>query len=258
MFSFSVFGQEADVSVEELDVEEPGIISWFKNAADTVRIWAARDPVKKAELELRKASRQIIRTRKMVREGADDAGLKAKLEMINGKYEELIGQINNRVEQYKEANPEANDRLNSFLDKYTNHQLKHQEILQKLEEQVPQEVMAKIQENRQAHLEKFSEVMTRLQDKEEFKERLKSVLESGKNAVRKVQLMEVIEELGQQDVLEVRERVREMKQENKKLFDLDVEDDEDDQEDEDEEDEDENNKEGKGKKDNDLGELIPN
>jgi len=54
LFSFSVLAEEVDVSAEELGVEEPGILSWFKNAFSTVQLWVTRDLVKKSELELKK------------------------------------------------------------------------------------------------------------------------------------------------------------------------------------------------------------
>ena len=78
--------------------------------------------------------------------------------------------------------------------------------------------MVKIKENRQIYLDKFGEVMSKLQDKEEFKESLKNSLESGQSAIRQVQMMEIIDELGVQANLGVRERIWEMKQEYKELF----------------------------------------
>ena len=238
-FSFFVFAEESIITAEELDIEEPGIISWFKNTIDTVLIWTTNDPVKKAELELKKASRQLIKARKMIQDDPNDMGLEGRIEMINNRYEELINNINDRIEQFKQDNPDEVDKLNSFLDKYTDHQLKHQEILQNLEEQVPEQIMNKIQENRQAHLEKFGEVMTRLQNKEEFKERLENNLtEENQNTVRQTNRVRIIEELGEQDILEVRERVQEMKQEHQELFNSD-------------------DVEDKGQKNN-AGELSPN
>ncbi len=50
----------------------------------------------------------------MVQENVDDASLNARLEMVNNIYEGLIGQINERVEQFKEDNPDETDKLNSF------------------------------------------------------------------------------------------------------------------------------------------------
>ncbi len=216
-FSFLAFADENDVLASELNVEEPGLVSWFKDKVDTVRIWTTKDNLKKAELELKKASRQLIKIKKMAQKNPEDEGLQGKLEMINNRYEELIGKINDRVENYKEDYPDS-ERLSNFLNKYTEHQLKHQEILQKLETEVPVKVMERIQENRQDHLEKFSEVITRVHDNNEFKNHLKHVLENTENTVRQVNLMGVIEELGQQDVLEIRQRVHEMKQEHHQLI----------------------------------------
>ena len=223
LFSFSVLAQEVEteegtiVTVEELGVEEPGIISWFKNISDTVQIWITRDPIKKSEIELRKASRELVRAREMVQENFDDVDLQAKLERINNRYENMIGNINGRIEEFGQNNPE-DSKLKSFLNKYSDQQLKHQEIFKRLEENVPEEVMAKIEENRQLYLDKFGEVMSELQSKEEFKENLKNIMESGQSAIRQVQMMEIIEELGDQAILEVRERVQEMKQEHQELF----------------------------------------
>ncbi len=223
LFSFSVLAQETDieedaiVTVEELNIEEPGIISWFKNAADTIQGWMTSDPIKKSEIELRKASRQLVKARNMVQENFDDVDLQAKLERINNRYENNIRNINGRIEEFSQNNSE-DSKLKSFLNKYTDQQLKHQEILKKLEENVPEEVMVKIKENRQIYLDKFGEVMSKLQDKEEFKESLKNSLESGQSAIRQVQMMEIIDELGVQANLGVRERIWEMKQEYKELF----------------------------------------
>ena len=223
LFSFSVLAQEADieedaiVTVEELNIEEPGIISWFKNAADTIQLWMTSDPIKKSEIELRKASRQLVKTRNMVQENFDDVNLQAKIERVNNRYENNIRNINGRIEEFSKNNSE-DSKLKSFLNKYSSQQLKHQEILKKLEENVPEDAMIKIQENRQIYLDKFGEVMSKLQDKEEFKESLKNSLESSQSAIRQVQMMEIIEELGGQATLEVRERIQEMKQEYKELF----------------------------------------
>jgi len=223
LFSFSVLAQEADieedaiVTVEELNIEEPGIISWFKNAADTIQLWMTSDPIKKSEIELRKASRQLVKTRNMVQENFDDVNLQAKIERVNNRYENNIRNINGRIEEFSQNNPE-DSKLKSFLNKYSSQQLKHQEILKKLEENVPEDAMIKIQENRQIYLDKFGEVMSKLQDKEEFKESLKNSLESSQSAIRQVQMMEIIEELGDQAILGVKEMVQEMKQENKEFF----------------------------------------
>ena len=165
LFSFSTFAEE--VTVEDLGVEEPGIVSWFNNVIDTVKIWITRDPIKKAELELRKASRQIVRIREMVENKSDEANLDANLERVNNRYQEIVGSINQRVEKFKEDNPDYSEKLQSFLSKYDSQQNKHQTVLEKLEEQVPEQVMERIQEQRQEHLQNFEQLMNRLEVKEQ-------------------------------------------------------------------------------------------
>jgi len=227
-FSFAL-AQETDLDVdieeveavaaEELDIEEPGVVSWFKNAADTVKIWTTRDPVKKSELELKKASRQIVKARKLIKDRPDDAKLKDKLEKVNKKYGVLVDKVDTRIEKFKQEHPEETVKVKNFLDKYTDHQIKHQEVLLKLEEKVPEKAFIVIKENRERHLEKFGKVMNKLQDKEEFKKRLEHSLEGEEHIVRKAKRIEIIEELGEKDIPEeVKRKIRELKSEKQNLF----------------------------------------
>ena len=218
LFSFSVLAEEVDVSAEELGVREPGFLSWVKNTFSTVQLWLTRDLVKKSELELKKANRQIVKAREIVQNNADDEKLQNKFNKIDEKYQGFIDGINNRMQKFKEENPDS-DKFNSFLDKYTNQQMLHQEIMKKIQEQVPEAVMAKIQEKRQEHLDNFGEVMNKLQEREEFKERLGSIVNDEQQRIEsRVRQMEIIDELGETAVPEVRERIREMKEEKKEVF----------------------------------------
>ncbi len=223
LLSFSVLAEEnddisIDVLSEELNIEDPGILSWFQNAFDTIQLWITRDLVKKLEEEIKKASRQMIKAREIVQNNADDKNLQKKLDKINGKYQDLIDSINNRVEQFDEENLNS-EKFKNFLDKYTDHQLKHQQILEKLENQVPEAVMEKIREKRQEHLENFGEVMNKLQEREEFKERLGNILNDDQERVEnRIRKMEIIEELGDASKEEVKEIIEELKQERKELF----------------------------------------
>jgi len=223
-FSFSLSSffvlaeEEIDIPAEELDIEEPGILSWFRNAFDTVQLWVTRDLVKKSELELKKASRQLVKAREFVQNNADDENLQNRFNKIDEKYQGFINGINNRIEQFKEENPDS-DKFNNFLDKYTKHQMLHQEIMQKLEEQVPEAVMEKIQEKRQEHLEEFGEVMNRLQEREEFKERLNNILNDEQQRVEsRVRAMNIIEELEECAGEGIKETIQELKQEKKEIF----------------------------------------
>ena len=210
IFSLSLFSlpvlaeeitEEIEVTADELGIEEPGVVSWFKDRIDSIRLFVARDPVKKSEIELRKVNRQLIKIKKLVRDNPDDEEFQSRLEKIDEKYKVAI------------------ERINSRVIKFTEHQLLHQQILKKLEEQVPEKAMEIIKQNRERHLEKFGETMNRLQNKEEFKERLRVGLENqGKTIKQKVKRMEVIEDLENNAGVEIRVRINEMKQERGELF----------------------------------------
>lgn len=210
--------EEVGVVAADLDVEEPGPFSWLGDIVRDVQIFFTFDPIKKSELQLKKASRQLIRARKTVRENPDDTKLQARLEKLDVKYQGLIEKINARVENFKAENPEGPE-LKNFLDKYTDHQLLHFQILERLEEKVSEKAMEIIRQNRQRHLERFGEVMNRLQSKEEFKESLKTGLENEEQRIeQRVRRMEIIEELEEVARPEIIERINEMKQESKELF----------------------------------------
>ena len=219
LFSFSVLAEEVNIPAKELGVEEPGLLSWFKNAFSTVQLWVTRDLVKKSELELQKASRQLIKAREIVQNNAADKNLENKFNKIDEKYQSLINGINNRIQEFKNGNPDS-DKFNSFLDKYTNQQMLHQEIMKKLEGQVPEAVMAKIQEKRQEHLDNFGEVMNKLQEREEFKERLGNILNDEQQRIEsRVRAMDTLDELETIAEDQVRAVIMELKQEKKEVFD---------------------------------------
>lgn len=217
LFSFYALAQE-EVTASDLEVSDSGIFSWIQDIARDIQILFTLDPIKKSELQLKKASRQLIRIREIANVDSDDPRLQKRVEKFDAKYESLIDKINTRVEEVKSQDADLPE-LKSFLDKYADHQLKHQEILLKLEEQVPEDVMVKIRENRERHLEKFGEVMNRLQEKEEFKEQLKAGLEDMQQTIQnRVKRMEIVEELGEKAGSAVKAMVNEIKQENRELF----------------------------------------
>ncbi len=227
LFSLAVSAQETadgsstagtvEVAAEDLGVEESGFFSWLTDAVREVKIFFTFDPIKKSELQLEKASRQIVKAKEEVEENADDPALREKLAKADEKYQETVEKINERLDEFKEENPEA-PQLKDFLDKYTDQQLLHQQILRKLEEQVPEQAMEIIRENRERYLERFGETMNRLQNKEELKERLKAGLEDNQRRIeQRVEQMRIIEELGQVAPV-IKGKVEELKQEAGELF----------------------------------------
>lgn len=215
-------GEEPEVEAEELEISEPGPFYWLKNFAWDVQAVFTRDPIKKSELKLKKASNQMLRARQLVERNPDDPRLQERLERINTNYQDIINRINERVEEFQVENPDA-PQLKSFVDKYLNQQIRHQEILERLEEQVPAQVMERIRTNRQTHLQKFGEVMNKLQSREQIRERLRNILELPEQPAqveRRVRRMEIIEELGETNLPEIKARVQEFRQEQRATFQI--------------------------------------
>jgi Sec-independent protein translocase protein TatA len=210
------------IAAGELEVSEPGPFSFIKDIFTDVRVFLTRDPIKKSELQLKKASRQLLRVRKMIKENPNDPEVQEKLEKATNKYQNLIEKINERIEKVKETTPDSS-KLKTFLDRYTDQQLLHQGILKNLSEQVPEKAYQIIEANRLKHLERFGEVMNKVQNKVEIKKRIKEGLENAKEAVsyRAIRL-EILEELGEKDLPNVKEAIKEgikeVKQERNELY----------------------------------------
>lgn len=209
---------ESEVTAADLETDEPGLVGWFKDKFRATQILVSRDPIKKSELELKRANYQLLKVRAKVNKNPDDANLQTKMEGLNNRFQEMLQNINQRMENLKNANP-GDSRLKNFLDKYLDQQIKQQEVLKKLEEKVPEQVMEKIRANREKHLKKFGEVMTKLQNKEELKKGLEKAIQNiREGAERRVNKMEIIEELAEKADAEIKEQVRALKQERAELF----------------------------------------
>jgi len=212
--------EEITPDVTEQDLEIKGT-SWFYNAWREIKIAFTRDPIKKSELQLQKASAQLLRTKLRLEKNPDNEKTEIRLEKANERYNRLVEKINTRIVQIQENNPDK-DRLNKFLDKYSDHLLKHQEIMQKLETQVPEDVSAKINARRMLHLEKFSNTMQRLEGKQQFAERLKKALQTKtKNNLRRAVHYGIIKELqntNPQIKTEIKDKMIEVKTENREIW----------------------------------------
>lgn len=211
-----------EISAEELEVSEPGPFSFIKDIFTDVQVFLTRDPVKKSELQLKKASRQLLRVRKMIKENPDDPEAQEKLGKAVSKYQNLTEKINERIEKVKETVPNS-PKLKTFLDKYTDQQLLHQGILKNLSERAPEKAYQIIEDNRLKHLERFGEVMNKVQSKTELKKEIKEALEDAEEAVsyRAIRL-EILEELREKNLPAVREAIKEgineIKKERNELY----------------------------------------
>ncbi len=205
-----------EVNAEELNIEEPGPFSWVRNLIWDTQAFFTADPIKKSEYKLKKASNQLLRARKLVKDDPDDTRLQTKLENLNESYKEAVEGIDVRIEQFRADNPD-DSRLKNFMDKYVDQRLRHQEILERLEIQVPEAVQEKIQEHREEQLEKFGDVMGKLQTSEELKGRLQSAIgdvrEDIARRVNRLGIIDQIEEKAAPAVKnEIQNRINEFKQ----------------------------------------------
>lgn len=207
-----------EIKAEELNISEPGPFYWLKNLSWDIQALLTKDPIKKSEIKLKKASSQLLRIKNLIEKNPNDSKLQDQLEKINQNYKKTIDDINTRLEKARAENPET-PQLKDFLDKYTKQQLLHQEILNNLENKVPEKVMEIIRANRQESLQKFGELMNRLQNKEELKARLKDILENQKESVeRRAQNLKIIDELKTKVIPEIKEKINEFKNENKNII----------------------------------------
>lgn len=213
---------EAEVAAEELGVKEPGIFSWAKNLYWDARALITADPVQKAEFKLKKASSQLLRARQLIKNDPNNTRLQERLNDLSENYENLVEDIDTRLEQFQVNNPD-DSRLKDFMDKYVAQRLRHQEILQNLEGRAPEMVREQIQEHREEQLEKFGEVMNKLQTNEELKERLQEAIGNVKDdVVRRVNRLEIIEQIEEKAKpmikSEIKERINEFRQEQPQVI----------------------------------------
>jgi len=211
-------GDTGDVPAEELGVSEPSSFLWFHNFVLNVRIALTPSPIKKSELELKKAATHLLLARQAVQKNPNDPELQAKLDELNNRYQAVIEKINARIETYKTNNPDAPE-LKNFLDKYVDQQLKHQEVLSSLENRVPADVAEKIREKRLTHLERFGNVMSKLQTDSELKARLEKSIDNRENRVeRRVNRVEILNELKDKVPAEMKQNIEQIKQERTEIF----------------------------------------
>lgn len=205
---------EIEVVAEDLDV---GSTSWLSRLWREVRITFTADPVKKAELELKKANVDLWRAKLEAETNQNVEQLQERLQTRLNNFQEVLNRVTVRVQNYIEKNPE-NERAQKFLDKLTDQELKQQEVLQKIADQVPEAVAQKIQERRQEHLDQFGQVMERLQNKEQLKARLHSLLEDGTETIdRQMNRVEILERVREQRP-QLEENIKEFQEENKILI----------------------------------------
>ncbi|MFW0862469.1 MAG: DUF5667 domain-containing protein [Candidatus Komeilibacteria bacterium] len=184
-----------EAEAEALGVEVPGNFYFLKNWGYSLQKAFTFNPVKKAEIDLKQASEQIVHARQLASQ-SDDANVQAKVKKALDNYEVKIAKIGDRAEELKADNPELAEK---FLDKLSDRQIKQQEIMSKLEEKMPEEAWQHLNQVRERTMEHYGEVVnTIIDDKEKISDHLLKAFdkqnESDFNRLKHVEILKALED----------------------------------------------------------------
>lgn len=158
-----------EAEAESLGVEVPGNFYFLKNWGYSFQRAFTFNPVKKAEIDLKQASEQIVLARQLAAE-SNDTTAQARVTKALNNYEEKIAKISERAEKLKTKNPELAEK---FLDKLSDRQIKQQEIMSKLEEKMPEDAWQHLNQVREKTMEHYGEVVnTIIENKDKIADHL--------------------------------------------------------------------------------------
>lgn len=209
--------KDETVTEEDLGVETPGRFYFFKKVFRVIQKTITFNPIKKSEIELKEASEELLRARKLMEEkieqiedGEAKAKAQEKLEKAVEKYGKKVEKIKARVEKIKEK-AKDNPKIDKFLDRFTDRTIKHQRLMDYLEKQLSDkpEVLERIRNAKEKALEHFGKVIERLEEKDKIPERLERNLEKIEGSKYKnFKNLEVLLELENKVPEQAREAIR--------------------------------------------------
>ena len=205
----SVIDQEELVTLEDLEVEDPGVLPtspfyFFKEWGRGMQSFFTFNSVKKAELEVKFANEKAAEL-KVVEEKdpQDERAITRALSNFQGTQEK----ITSRLERLEETSENPNvDRL---LEKLTEKSVIHEKLLQEIEarHKDKDEVRIRIKSADLA----ISDVIGKAAEKDDpgkFTERLRVKLEEGKgSSLKEIRSIEILDRLGENVSEDVRERL---------------------------------------------------
>jgi hypothetical protein len=147
--------ESIEAEAAELDVKVPGNFFFLRQWQYNIKKAFTFNPLKKAEIELKQASEQLIRARQ-ISINSTDVDIEAKISDALVKYEEKITQIQKRAETFKEKAPEM---VTAFIDKLSDRQLTQQEVMAKLQEKMSADTRDKIIKIKDKSLKLYSKTM---------------------------------------------------------------------------------------------------
>ena len=153
-----------DIKAEDLGLttnEIPEKSSWWNNFKDNSRLFFTFNQAKKADLELKLASKKLLIAKKLAKKGN-----KVEAEKVLNNYRTKMKKVGKRLENLPE---EKRVKYKNALDRLNNNQLKHTQVLRKLKTNLPVE---KIDELNKENAERWYKV-----HKEKIKERLNTAID---------------------------------------------------------------------------------
>ena len=153
------------LEIEETEVKIPGEKGyWWSNFKNNLQSTFTFSPVKKAELEIKKANLELLVAKKIANNNNDDKS-QAKLQEALEKFKAKMASAENRLAKLDENKKEK------ILEKIDQYNLKQQQLLRDLENKLPEENKEKIIALRKERIEAWYE-----KNKTNLEERLKNAV----------------------------------------------------------------------------------
>ena len=197
-----------NITAQDLGINEPKLLPshplyFIKNLKRGIWSFFTRDPIKKAELNLKFANERLVEIKKMVASDKSEKSLQA-LE----KYQKEIERLEKRTERIKPKNKNKL-KFKQFLRKLVDNSIKQQKLLDELEEQLPSQYYQPIKRTKKAALEKVVESSLKTASTEEFGSILEKTLEQQKGSnLKHIRNLEILKRVEEQAPEEAKEAIR--------------------------------------------------
>ncbi len=193
---------------------------WFDNLWRDIKIIFTFNPVKKADLELEKATAILLKAQqKIEKKNYDPAEAEKELAKAQARYQRVIDKMNQRLEAYKQRHPQ-DERVEKLLDKYTDLSLKQQALLEMLDNKLPPQAKPRLKALERLQLKSTLPVINKLDGGERFKNRLKKMIvndpDNFRQQVMRIRALDKLDDMNLDS--DTKEKIEELKQEIEPLW----------------------------------------
>ncbi len=149
---FSESAQEdINISLEDLNVQEARVLPdnpfyGLKRLGRGLKEALTFNPVKKQEVRLDNANRELADTKLLIKKSTDEENIKDVIESLE-IYENKINDIKEDAVKLKERKAEGDSSVNQLLDNILDKQIKHQKVLGEIEDIIIEKSSTDIIEN---------------------------------------------------------------------------------------------------------------